>query len=68
MQLPIPQLTEALEMCPELKTSLNEHLLTFSESQRAHIPLAVQEIILGTTAVVPQQVPVQPVSCKTEDI
>ncbi|GJQ67330.1 hypothetical protein Trydic_g8229 [Trypoxylus dichotomus] len=55
MQLPTPQLKEALEMCPELKTSLNEHLLTFSESQRAHIPNAVQEVILGTAITVPPQ-------------
>lgn len=60
MQLPTPQLTEAMEMCPELKTSLNEHLLTFTESQRAHIPSGVQEIVLGPTETTQPQ-PVQPV-------
>nr|XP_022904714.1 symplekin [Onthophagus taurus] len=47
MQLPVPQLIEALEMCVELKVSLKEHLMTFSESQRSHIPVAVQDAILG---------------------
>lgn len=47
MQLPAPQLTEALNSCPELKEPLKEHLATFTEGQRAHIPMAVQEIVLG---------------------
>lgn len=61
MQLPIPQLTEALDMCPELRASLHDHLQTFSESQRAHIPMTVQDIILGIPAVTPV-LPIQPVS------
>lgn len=50
MQLPPPQLLEALTICPELKEPLRDHLMTFTEAQRAHIPAAVQEIILSYTA------------------
>ncbi|KAJ8916157.1 hypothetical protein NQ315_016296 [Exocentrus adspersus] len=47
MQLPAPQLTEALNICPDLREPLREHLLTFTEAQRVHIPAATQEIVLG---------------------
>lgn len=47
MQLPAPQLTEALKICPDLRQPLRDHLLTFTEAQRAHIPTATQEIVLG---------------------
>lgn len=63
MQLPTPQLTEALNICPELREPLREHLLTFTEAQRAHIPTATQEIVLGpytappASAVQPAAVP-----------
>lgn len=53
MQLPPPQLTEALSMCKELKEPLREHLLSFTESQRAHIPPSVQEIVLATSTPTP---------------
>ena len=49
MQLPVPQLIEALQICPELLVSLKEHLMSFTDVQRAHIPAAVQDAILGTT-------------------
>lgn len=48
MQLPAPQLSEALSMCQELRDPLREHLLNFTEGQRAHIPQSTQEVILGT--------------------
>lgn len=47
MQLPAQQLTEALEMSPDLREPLNEHVLNLTENQRAHVPLAVQEVLLG---------------------
>ncbi|KAL3281104.1 hypothetical protein HHI36_004328 [Cryptolaemus montrouzieri] len=47
MQLPPPQLTEALNMCRELREPLKEHLLSLTEGQLAHIPSAVQEILLN---------------------
>ncbi|XP_066261627.1 symplekin [Euwallacea similis] len=48
MQLPAPQLTEVLTLCRELKTPLQEHLNTFTEAQRMHVPSEVQEIILNS--------------------
>lgn len=48
MQLPPPQLTEALNFCPDLRDPLREHLSTFTEAQRAHIPAAIQEIVLSS--------------------
>lgn len=48
LQLPSPQLTEALIMCPEMRNPLKENLLTFTDVQRAHIPSTIQEIILGS--------------------
>ncbi|XP_044752882.1 symplekin isoform X2 [Coccinella septempunctata] len=48
MQLPPPQLTEALNMCPELRDPLKEHLLSLTEGQLAHIPSAVKEILLNS--------------------
>ncbi|CAH0557110.1 unnamed protein product [Brassicogethes aeneus] len=55
MQLPPLQLTDAIKMSADLKDPLKEHLLQFTEAQRAHIPAAVQEIVLGTYK--PQPVP-----------
>lgn len=48
MQLPAPQLSEALSMCQELRDPLREHLLSFTEGQRAHIPQSTQEVVLGS--------------------
>ncbi|XP_045470394.1 symplekin [Harmonia axyridis] len=48
MQLPPPQLTEALNMCPELRVPLKDHILSLTEGQLAHIPSAVKEILLNT--------------------
>lgn len=53
VQLPAPQLTEVLTTCPELRAPLQEHLNTFTEAQRMHVPVAVQEIILGNFTVPP---------------
>lgn len=33
-------------MCPDLKDPLREHLVNFTEAQRAHIPSTIQEIIM----------------------
>lgn len=53
MQLPAPQLTEVLTVCPDLKIPLQDHLNTFTEAQRLHVPSEVQEIILGKFNVAP---------------
>ncbi|CAG9771248.1 unnamed protein product [Ceutorhynchus assimilis] len=57
MQLPPPQLVEVLTSCPDLKVPLQEHLNTFTEAQRSHVPSGVQEIVLGTFALPPAMVP-----------
>ncbi|KAG5864258.1 hypothetical protein JTB14_019630 [Gonioctena quinquepunctata] len=60
MQLPPPQLQEALTICTELREPLRGHLLTFTDAQRAHIPAPVQEIVLGPFAVPPPAVAMVP--------
>lgn len=60
MQLPAPQLTEVLITCPDLKIPLQEHLNTFTEAQRMHVPAAVQEIILGNISAPAQASGLQP--------
>ncbi|KAH1013541.1 hypothetical protein HUJ04_002523 [Dendroctonus ponderosae] len=53
MQLPAPQLLEVFTMCPDLKQPLRDHLNTFTEAQRVHVPVAVQDIITGRMALPP---------------
>lgn len=53
MQLPSPQLIEALDMSPDLKEPLKEHIQNLTENQRAHVPATVQEILMGPTPKVP---------------
>lgn len=62
MQLPAPQLSEALNMCRDLKEPLKQYFLNFNEGQRAHIPASVQEVLLGTLVAsqkTPEIVPVR---------
>lgn len=61
MQLPAPQLSEALSMCQELRDPLREHLLNFTEGQRAHIPQSTQEVVLGTVKEAATSFEAQPV-------
>lgn len=49
MQLPAPQLLDALTICSELKQPLREHLINLTEGQRTHIPAAIQDMIMGTS-------------------
>ncbi|XP_074025533.1 symplekin scaffold protein [Leptinotarsa decemlineata] len=60
MQLPPQQLEEALTICADLQGPLREHLLTFTEAQRSHIPQAVQEVVLGSVTVPPPVAMVPP--------
>lgn len=53
MQLPSAQLIEALDMSPDLKEPLKEHIQNLTENQRAHVPSTVQEVLLGSTPKVP---------------
>ncbi|RXG54176.1 Symplekin [Armadillidium vulgare] len=45
LQLPPPQLAEALIEAPDLQTQLSSHLNTLTEAQRAHIPTSLLEVI-----------------------
>ncbi|EFA02993.1 Symplekin-like Protein [Tribolium castaneum] len=67
MQLPPPQLSDALSICPELREPLKEHLLNFTEGQRSHIPPTVQEIILGSYAQPPPTIVPPPVVVTPEE-
>lgn len=62
MQLPAPQLNEALNICVELREPLRQYLATFTEGQKAHIPPSIQETLLApaatNTPAVPEIVPV----------
>lgn len=62
MQLPAPQLTEALNVCPELHIPLRDHLQSLTEGQLAHIPSAVQEILLSSYHQSPPVIPSNPPS------
>lgn len=44
-------------MCPDLRDPLREHLSTFTEAQRVHIPSAVQEIVMHTYSVPAPNIP-----------
>lgn len=53
MQLPPPQLTEVMAVCPDLCEPLKQYLLNFNESQRIQIPAAVQEVLLDNLVITP---------------
>lgn len=73
MQLPPPQLSDALSICPDLREPLKEHLMNFTEGQRSHIPPTIQEIILGSyvqpapTMVPPPVIP-PPLTTPTDEV
>ncbi|KFM76189.1 Symplekin, partial [Stegodyphus mimosarum] len=45
LQLPPPQLEEVLQSCPDLRDPLCQHVETFTEHQKAHIPQAIMDVI-----------------------
>lgn len=47
LQLPHAQLSEALTVCPDMLLPLQEHVRSLTETQRAHIPSSVMDVILG---------------------
>ncbi|XP_014229710.1 symplekin [Trichogramma pretiosum] len=47
LQLPPPQLSEALNMSPNLKAPLIAHVDSIAENQRAHIPQSIMDVIKG---------------------
>lgn len=47
LQLPPPQLTEALTVCPDMRTPLLEHVQALTDAQRTHVPASTMEVLLG---------------------
>jgi len=66
LQLPPEQLEDVLYQCPEMRKSLLDHVLSFTEVQRSHIRQAVMDVIFGKKLDVPmyqsQKVKCEPVS------
>lgn len=52
LQLPAPQLQEVLETCPELRQPLLQHVQSFTENQRMHVPQSLMDVLTGTRHVV----------------
>lgn len=49
LQLPAPQLADVFKEAPDLKKPLLEHIMEFTENQRAHIPQTIMDILLGSS-------------------
>ncbi|KAL1458644.1 hypothetical protein WDU94_008778 [Cyamophila willieti] len=47
LQLPPLQLSDLFGKCPELKSPLLDHVLSFTENQRTHIPQGVMDVLYG---------------------
>lgn len=45
LQLPPPQLSEALTVCPDMKQPLYEHVHGLTEAQKAHVPASTMEVL-----------------------
>ncbi|KAL0272117.1 UNVERIFIED_CONTAM: hypothetical protein PYX00_005209 [Menopon gallinae] len=52
LQLPAPQLAEVFEECPDLRTPLLDHVMTFTDHQRKHIPKNTMDVLLGNKIVI----------------
>ncbi|RZF35803.1 hypothetical protein LSTR_LSTR009219 [Laodelphax striatellus] len=47
LQLPAPQLADVFENSPDLKQPVLNHVMSFTDNQRAHIPQSVMDILIG---------------------
>ncbi|XP_038135078.1 symplekin [Cyprinodon tularosa] len=45
LQLPPPQLSAVFERCPEMRTPLLQHVLSFTPHQQAHIPTSIMAVL-----------------------
>ncbi|XP_026294194.1 symplekin [Frankliniella occidentalis] len=52
LQLPAPQLQEVLDSCPEMRQPLLQHVQSFTDTQRSHVPQSVMDVLTGTRHVV----------------
>jgi len=50
LQLPAAQLSDVLDTSPDLRQPLHEHVMQYSDTQRAYIPQAVMDILMGVMA------------------
>ncbi|KAK3928171.1 Symplekin [Frankliniella fusca] len=48
LQLPAPQLQEVLDSCPEMRQPLLQHVQSFTDTQRSHVPQSVMDVLTGT--------------------
>lgn len=48
LQLPAPQLADVLENSSDLRQPLLDHVMLFTENQRAHIPQSVMDVLVGS--------------------
>ena len=55
LQLPAPQLQEVLEACPEMRHPLLQHIQSFTDTQRSHVPQSVVDVLTGTRHVVQEE-------------
>lgn len=47
LQLPPAQLSEALTVCPDIQRPLLEHVHALTDTQRAHIPASIMDVLTG---------------------
>lgn len=47
LQLPAEQLADVFDASPDLRPALLEHIVTFTDMQRSHIPQPVMDILYG---------------------
>ncbi|XP_071441914.1 symplekin-like [Hetaerina americana] len=49
LQLPPSQLNDVFENSPDLRQPLQAHVMSLTENQRAHIPQAIMDVLMGTS-------------------
>lgn len=67
LQLPAPQLQEVLEACPEMRQPLLQHVQSFTENQRSHVPQSVMDVLTGTRHVVQEDYDAQTLEAMSPD-
>ena len=50
LQLPAPQLKTVFATCPDFQPALQQHVESFTDHQRSHIPQSILDVIYQTTA------------------
>ncbi|KAK7863953.1 hypothetical protein R5R35_012454 [Gryllus longicercus] len=55
LQLPPAQLCDVFEASPDLRAPLLQHVMSFTENQRAHIPPSIMDVLLGKRRTVSEE-------------